>query len=451
MARALLATVVLLTWTTAVTASSPRYLTGSPRSSCRPAGSPAADKVCSALDASIHSAIANHTAPGMGAAVVNTRVSPSRAFLEYHTGSGGFTYDDTAARVTADTTLWDMASCSKIMATTTATAQLYQRGFLGLDTKLCDPSLLGPAFANQGKADITVRNLMLHNAGFPPDPNPGYSSPLFPCPQNSNYHPGQDFSCHDQILNNLLFNQSIVTPPGSVYVYSDLSMITMMFAIGSLVRTHAATLLPPATDPHAKRPYRMPPLCDDQPDSNLICFYYAYVKFNVFDRFGLTHTDFVPTDATVCPPQWADPWYHHALIAGYVSDQNAYAMGGVAGHAGVFTTVQDTVRFMAIWMGQIGDESLNATTRSLFTTIANITQSSRALGWDTNDQPDPPCGNMSAKTFLHIGYTGTEFCGDPETGIFTVLLANGRYPNYLVDGMIQYRPVFGSLVQQLLE
>ena len=171
----------------------------------------------------------------------------------------------------------------------------------------------------------------------------------------------------------------------------------------------------------------------------------------MFDRFGLTHTDFVPTDATVCPPQWADPWYHHALIAGYVSDQNAYAMGGVAGHAGVFTTVQDTVRFMAIWMGQIGDESLNATTRSLFTTIANITQSSRALGWDTNDQPDPPCGNMSAKTFLHIGYTGTEFCGDPETGIFTVLLANGRYPNYLVDGMIQYRPVFGSLVQQLLE
>jgi CubicO group peptidase (beta-lactamase class C family) len=426
---------------------------------CHP---PEAAYQCLAISDSIQAAVKNQSAPGITAAVVATRaMGDSKRRIEYYSGVGAFNYDTNprSAQVSADDTQYDMASCSKIMATTTAAAQLYQRGYLGLEWKISDETLLGPDFASQGKQDITVENLLLHNAGFPPDPNPGYSSPLFSCPQTRNYHPGLDFSCYDAIFNNLLFNQTIVTPPGAVYVYSDLSMITLMYAIGKIVRTHASVLLPAAD--HATggsaRTYKMPPLCYNQPDSNLICFYYAYVKFNVFDRYGLHNTDFIPTNPLRTPPQWQDPWYHHGLIAGYVSDQNAYALGGIAGHAGVFSTARDAAAFMNVWMTSSDAEFLNASTIKKFVTVANTSQSSRALGWDTNAinlDPGPAqlpeCGNMSPQTFLHIGYTGTQFCGDPVSGVFTVLLANGRYPNYLVDGMIEYRPVFGDLVQSVV-
>jgi CubicO group peptidase (beta-lactamase class C family) len=141
-----------------------------------------------------------------------------------------------------------------------------------------------------------------------------------------------------------------------------------------------------------------------------------------------------------------DPWYHHELIRGYVSDQNAYALGGIAGHAGVFTNVYDSMTLLRAWMFNTHPNSLNATTVALWTKVANLTQSSRALGWDTNDQSYKWCGTFSKKTYLHIGFTGTELCADPETRVLTVVLANGRYPNYTQDGMIWYRPAINALI-----
>jgi len=101
--------------------------------------------------------------------------------------------------------------------------------------KVSDPSLLGVEFATKGKENIVVRNLLLHNAGFPPDPNPDYWYPEFGCPQTVNYHPSQDFSCQEKIYLSLM-NQTLQNPPGSKYVYSDLSMITMMHVVGTLAR-----------------------------------------------------------------------------------------------------------------------------------------------------------------------------------------------------------------------
>lgn len=354
--------------------------------------------------------------------------------------TGRYTYDATSAEADDSYSQYDMASCSKIMATTTATAQLYQMGFLNLDDKIASNKLLGPAFASQGKGNITVRNLLLHNAGFPPDPTPyWYSDPLFNCKNNQRYHPVQDFDCVDNIYNDLVYNQQLIYPTGSQYIYSDLSMITLMFVLNKVI---AANNLVPLS--------KYPPVCAGAASSVKNCAFYAYVWNNVFQRYNLESTLYIPDNSLRTPPFWKSDSYRHAQIVGYVSDENAYALGGISGHAGVFSTARDVMRFLSIWMDNQDPAMLNATTAQLFATVGNITQSSRALGWDTNDQPNPPCGTMSKKTFLHEGYTGQMICADPETGMIVALLSGARYPNQHTDGMIKYRPIYTSLAQALL-
>jgi CubicO group peptidase (beta-lactamase class C family) len=366
-----------------------------------------------------------------------TAAARNGSYSELVASAGRFTYDVNSATSTNETS-FDMASCSKIMGATTAIAQLYQAGNIALDEIVATERLLGTNFAAQGKGSITIRNLLLHNAGFPPDPNPGYSSPIFGCPQTKFYHPGQDFTCDDKIFNNLVHNQTLVYPTGSQFIYSDLSFITAMFVVGRVVQRDGLV---------ADADY--PPVCFDQ-KHNKVCSFYAYVDKFVFKRYGLNSTSYIPTSPLNTPPAWESVGYHHGLVMGYVSDQNAYALGGISGHAGVFSTVGDALKFMKVWMNVEDPAMLNATTVALFTKVANLTQSSRALGWDTNDQPAPACGNLSKKTFFHIGYTGTQFCGDPENGIMTVLLGNGRYPNYTVDNTIILRPEYNTLVLSLL-
>jgi CubicO group peptidase (beta-lactamase class C family) len=358
----------------------------------------------------------------------------------YIGASGQYTYDPNSAVVTADSQ-WDMASCSKIMATNTAVAQLYQAGYFDLDDLVASPHLLGPNFATHGKGVITVRQLLLHEAGFGPDPVPGYSDPAFPCPNGNNkrYHPTQNFDCVSTVFTNLLLNQTLAYTPGTKSIYSDLSFITLMFIVAKVTERNSA-LVPLA---------EWPAVCQGQTDV-LSCYFYAYVHKHVFKRYGLDSTSYLPENALMTPPEWFSESWRHQQIVGVVSDQNAYAMGGISGHAGVFSSVKDALTFMSVWMNVQDPAMLNASTVALFITQGDPAISSRALGWDTNNQVDPPCGSMSPRTFLHIGYTGTQFCGDPTTGVVSVLLANGRYPNYLQDGMIWYRPQYNSLVQELL-
>ena len=114
------------------------------------------------------------------------------------------------------------------------------------------------------------------------------------------------------------------------------------------------------------------------------------------------------------------------------------------------STVYDALmRPGRVWLFASDPDQLNSTTIALWTTVANLTQSSRALGWDTNDQSYAWCGSFSKKAFLHIGYTGTELCADPEVGVATVLLTNGKYPNR-DTGMVWYRPQFNSMIHELL-
>eukprot|EP00050_Salpingoeca_kvevrii_P022619 m.129202 g.129202 ORF g.129202 m.129202 type:complete len:387 (-) comp9765_c0_seq6:1445-2605(-) len=329
-------------------------------------------------------------------------------------------------------TMFDLASLTKVVATTTAAMTLYQTGFLDLDEPVSSARLLGPAFAAQGKGNITVRNLLLHNAGFPPDPNPEFWFPAFGCPESSKYHPEENFSCQGAIFRGVL-NQTLSHAPGTKYVYSDLSMITMMYVIGAIVRNHKLV----TTD--LLRPTCVGSQSDHTGEEQ--CFYDAYVNLYVLDPALMFASGFLPDPAvwSNIAPTWNDtdtyspgPAYRHRVIQGQVSDGNSYALGGIAGHAGLFSDVGDLFSLMQkLMFAADADPWINATTVKTFTTIYNVTQSSRALGWDTNSYVANTyrgCANLSETTYTHTGYTGTEICNDPERKIITILLTNRVYP-----------------------
>lgn len=117
-----------------------------------------------------------------------------------------------------------------------------------------------------------------------------------------------------------------------------------------------------------------------------------------------------------------------------MSDGNSYSNGGICGHAGLFSCAPDMLKLLQALMTATtsGGVLVNATTVHTFTTAYNLTQSSRALGWDTNNYKMNTyrgCGNFSSVTYTHTGYTGTQVCNDPTRQLMTVLLTNRVYPN----------------------
>eukprot|EP00013_Stygamoeba_regulata_P025878 CAMPEP_0177646792 /NCGR_PEP_ID=MMETSP0447-20121125/9955_1 /TAXON_ID=0 /ORGANISM="Stygamoeba regulata, Strain BSH-02190019" /LENGTH=451 /DNA_ID=CAMNT_0019149333 /DNA_START=55 /DNA_END=1410 /DNA_ORIENTATION=+ len=343
-------------------------------------------------------------------------------------------------------TRFDMASCTKVVATTSAVATLYQNGYLELDATVA--SYVGDAFSANGKQNITVLNCLLHNAGFPPDPNPNYWDASFQCPETAQPQPAENFSCQTKIYNSWLA-QTLEYPVGSTYVYSDLSFISLQYVVGHVVKSHA--LVPPS---------ELVPGCANGGPEDTQCYFEAFCRLHVFAPLQMSNTSFLPPQSVwdQCAPCENDTVYLHRVIQGQVSDGNAYALGGIAGHAGLFSTAFDVLTLARrVMFATPADSFLNQTTAHLFTTEYNHTQSSRALGWNTNDPNVTDegwglsCGSLSSTTWLHIGYTGTQVCGDPERQLITVLLANRVYPTSNDDRMPSVRRAFNTAVQKVFD
>ena len=147
---------------------------------------------------------------------------------------------------------------------------------------------------------------------------------------------------------------------------------------------------------------------------------------------------------THCAPTWNDTStgfpgecvrpFRERVIQGEVSDGNAYASGGISGHAGVFATAGDVMRLvlMILYPSNATVLGIDAEVARRFTTVHDVNMSSRALGWDTNNYVANTyrgCGNLSSETFTHTGYTGTQICADPIHSLATVLFTNRVYPN----------------------
>jgi len=326
----------------------------------------------------LDSAIAAGAAPGAVLAV-------SLGGRHFEHAIGQLAVDD--PRPPDGRTIYDMASLTKVVATTTLAMMAVHEHRIELDTPVVHYL---PEFARGSgeKSRVVVRDLLLHDSGLPPDPLP----PLW-------MHPGSRSAALEEAL-----AANLDTVPGAAFVYSDLSAITLGAIIERVYHERLDALF-------AER---------------------------VAQPLGLTRMRFLP------PPEWREeiasteieavPGRPTTALRGDVHDENAWRLGGVSGHAGLFSDADDLLRFgewaLAGATGQHYDGALQPPGElATWTLRQNQPEgSSRALGWDTPSENSSAGHYMSAQSFGHTGYTGTSIWIDPTRDIVIVLLTNRVNP-----------------------
>jgi CubicO group peptidase (beta-lactamase class C family) len=295
----------------------------------------------------------------------------------YSKGYGRFTWSPKADTPDPATTLWDLASISKVVATTSAAAVLVDQGRLNLDASV--HSYL-PEFTGGGKDEVTVRMLLNHTSGLPPD------APLY-----------REAHSPDEALE-YLYAVPLARAPGVSPVYSDLNAILA----GVIIEKISGKSLD------------------------------AFADSVVFAPFGMVATGYRPpaADRTRAMPTSR---YHGVPVAGIVNDQNAQVFGGVAGHAGLFSTGLDLARFAQSWMKDSTAKSPWLAQGTLTEFLQRTpTSGTRALGWDTPNDPDSGKASLfgrcaTSTTIGHTGWTGTELWLDPVQNMFVIFLTNRSY------------------------
>jgi len=353
------------------------------------------------MQAFLEEAIAGRAFPGAAWGVIQNGV------LRASGAAGGFTYESTSPRVSPRTT-YDLASVSKVVATTAMAMLLYQRGSLDLDLPLGEvlPGFVIAAERGAGRHRVTFRLLLAHASGLP-----GYE-PLYL------KHRGA------QALLRACLQLPLTAAPGSRAEYSDPSFI----------------LLGKALEVIAGEPLD------------------RFCAREIFSPLGMSGALYNPPPRlrTSIPPAEFDESFRHRVIQGEVHDENCFALGGCAGHAGLFAPVGDLLKFAEAMLAPLrpGHTSglFEEETVRLFTARCHLPEgSSRALGWDTpSGNPSSAGGHFSSRSFGHLGYTGTSLWIDPERDLGAVLLTNRTWPTRENKRIQQVRPRFHDLVSVLL-
>jgi CubicO group peptidase (beta-lactamase class C family) len=303
--------------------------------------------------------------------------------VRYIRGYGRLTWSPTSAPADPDHTLYDLASVTKVVATTTAVMLLVDRGRLQLDTPVVRylPELTGA-----GAAAITVRQLLTHTSGLRGDlPLAAIRGARDPAG-----------------LLQLVYAESPVVRPGTRVIYSDLNAVLL----GEVVRRISGETLD------------------------------AFVTREVFQRLGLTETRYGPSRGVVARTAPTGLWRGHP-VADVVNDPTAAKLGGVSGNAGVFSTARDVARFAQfILRGGLaadGRRLVRAETIRTFTTRAvyfGPGTEARALGWQavpTGETVSSAGQRFGSHSVGHTGWTGTSIWIDPDRGVFVVLLTNRAF------------------------
>jgi serine-type D-Ala-D-Ala carboxypeptidase len=340
---------------------------------------------------------------------INQRAFPGAAVaithqgkLIAHKGFGHFTYDATSPVVKAET-VYDLASVTKAVATTTVCMVLYDRGLFKPDQPLID---VVPEFAEDSSAQkdsrrrVTLRMLLAHSSGLP-----AYIK-LF-----------QTAHSKDDLLRQAL-QVPLTAAPGTRAEYSDIGFILLGEALQKL-----------ADEPLDK-----------------------FCQREIFSKLNLAQTTFTPPQdqKLLIPPTEDDRTYRHRLIQGEVNDENASVLGGVAGHAGCFSTAFDVSAF-AQCMLQDGSPLVKKETLEIFTCRQDLPAgTSRALGWDTPTQPSQSGRYFSSRSYGHLGYTGTSLWIDPDRQLSVTLLTNRTWPDRGSQSIKQVRPAFHDAVIEAL-
>ena len=353
------------------------------------------EKSFSSVDHIIQKAIKDSAFPGAVLLVAqNGKVLHKKAF-------GHLTYDPASAPMQTNT-LFDLASVTKVIATTTATMLCYDRGLFKLDDKVVKYL---PKFGAQGKQNITIRNLLLHNSGFPPFKR-FYLT----------------YKTSDEVLADI-YNTKLDYPTGTKMVYSDLGIITLGKIIEKVTKK------------------TLDKFCADE----------------IFSPLGMTETFFNPPKEfkSRCAPTENDTYWRHRQLIGEVHDEASSMLGGVAGHAGLFSTVDDMAKLLQMLLQKgmyQGKQFIKSSTVEMFVKRQSG-ESSRALGWDTKDgEGFSSAGNLfSLQSYGHTGYTGTSVWTDPTRNLFVILLTNRVYPTRENTKIIRLRPVIHDAVIEALD
>jgi CubicO group peptidase (beta-lactamase class C family) len=320
-------------------------------------------------------------------------------------GFGRFTYDEAAPVVQAET-VFDLASVTKVIATTAVAMLLHERRCLKLDAPLSSflPGFvsLAPRHQRAAREAVTIRMLLAHSSGLP-----AYEK-LFQFAQS-----------RDEMVHAAL-TTPLAAKPGARAEYSDIGFILL----GEVLARQADLALD------------------------------LFARQEIFTPLGMTHTRFNPPLEwkSAIPPTEDDRTFRKRIIQGEVNDENAYVMGGVAGHAGVFSTATDVARF-AECMLRGGTPLFQPATVKLFTRREELPPgTSRALGWDTPSQPESSSGtHFSRASFGHLGFTGTSLWIDPGRQLSVTLLTNRTWPNRSSQAIRQVRPLAHDAIVEALE
>jgi CubicO group peptidase (beta-lactamase class C family) len=305
--------------------------------------------------------------------------------LVWERGYGTTDWSSKSPAVTSAGTMYDLASITKVVATTAAIMALYDDGKLRLDDRA---SKYIPAFRTGAKRRITIRQLLEHRSGLPA---------------------GRDVwrkARTPAAARRLVLSTPLEYAPGDRQIYSDLGADVLGFVVEAIT--------------------------DERLDT--------YVRRRIFNRLGMRSTMFRPPRALrfrTAPTEIDPPRGHPAY--GEVHDDNAYALGGVAGHAGLFGTAHDLAVFAQMMLdgGTYGGVRVFRDS-----TVALFTRRSagwRALGWETC-AGGASCGqHMSERAFGHTGFTGTSLWIDPDHDLFVIVLTNrvhempnGRAPHWAI-------------------
>ena len=344
---------------------------------------------------------------------------------------GHFTYD-TDSPLALSATLFDLASLTKPVATTTMAMILYERGLLELEAPVIGvvPEFMADACdePDPHRRDVTFRMLLAHSSGLP-----AYEK-LF-----LNTHSRED-------LLRAAFTTSLSADPATRAEYSDIGFIVLGTALeriagesldifcqreifGPLAMTHTA-FNPPA----AARP-QIPPTANERVTQTEECGADTPVR----------QMPALPGTPTINPLPVRST-FRKRIIQGEVQDENASILGGVAGHAGLFSTAEDLARF-AHSMLHGGRPILRPETIALFSRRESTPPgTSRALGWDTPSSPSQSGKHFGPRSFGHLGYTGTSLWIDPERQLSITLLTNRTWPDCANQAIKQTRPKFHDAV-----
>ena len=311
--------------------------------------------------------------------------------------AGRHTYKPDSPIVREDD-LYDLASLTKVVVTTSIC--MVHEPHLDLDERV---DKYVPAFQGDGKDGVTIRHLLAHCAGLP-----------------AHQRFFETSTGRDAVLS-AACGTPLAYPPGTATIYSDLSFLLLGAAVE---RAGGAPL------EELARRYVLGPV-------------------------GMTETMYLPSRELLVriPPTEFQAEQRRGLIHGEVHDGNAWAMGGVAPHAGLFGTAADLGRFMEVILngGKVaGTRVFSEAAIRRFTSRAGLApDSTRALGWDTVSTAGSSAGrHFSDRSFGHTGFTGTSVWVDPERDIGVVLLTNRVHPTRENEGIRRLRPEFHDAVME---